>query len=271
MMEPFFQILSTLVVLTVMSSAALNDVKTREVPDWHWIVMGVLSIVTALGHSVPTAVGTALLTLYMCSHKVEGSSAAIVLCLSLTSFAIACMVDPSDCHLNVGIPAMFLLGLLFYVTGLLKGGADAKAFMSLSLAVPVYPGFQFLWEPVEPQAYLMSPSMAILLTALLITLVPMVLLFTVNVSRGYHGRGMATTYLLPIDVASRSHVWPVEDVVCDRVDRCPPSDDPGTYDRLRDAGICQVRVTPMIPFLLPMAAASVIVLILGNPFMMLFA
>lgn len=270
MVSQYVQILSVLVVLAVMSSAAFHDVRTREVPDWHWILLGVFSTVMALWHSVPTAIGTGLLTLYMCSSRVEGLIATMVLCLSLVSFAIACLTDASECHLNMGIPVLFLSGVLFYVTGLLKGGADAKAFMSLSLVVPAYPGFQLLWGPVYPQAYLMPPSLAVLLTALLLTLVPMAVLFVVNLSRGYRGKGIATTYVLPIDVAEESHVWPVEDIVNGIVTRRPPSDDPGTYIRLRDAGMDGVRVTPMIPFLLPMAVASTVVLVLGNPFMVLF-
>lgn len=270
MLSKLVQFIPIVLVLVVMASAAWHDVRTREVPDRHWTVLGVLSVVVTLWVSIPTAVGTGLLALYMCSRRVEGLLAALVLSASMVSFAVACLLDPSQCPVNIGIPAMFLLGMLFYITGLLKGGADAKAFMSLSLTVPVYPSMQLLWEPVYPQAFLMPPSMAVLLVALFMTLVPMAVLFILNLLRGYRGRGMATTYTLPLDVATESHVWPVEDVVDGMIRRCPPSEDPEVYDRLRGAGAVHVRVTPMIPFLLPMAVASVVVLILGNPFMVMF-
>lgn len=271
MVSKLFQFIPIVLVLVVMASAAVHDIRTREVPDGHWAVLGALSVVVSSGFSVPTAVGTGLLALYMCSRRVEGPLAVMVLSASMVSFAVACLMDPSQSHVNIGIPVMFLLGLLFYITGLLKGGADAKAFMSLSLAVPVYPSLQILWGPVYPQAYLMPPSMAVLLVALSLTLVPMIALFIINLFHGYRGRGMATTYTLPLDVASESHVWPVEDVTDGMIRRCPPSEDSGVYDRLRAAGAVRVRVTPMIPFLLPMAVASVVVLILGNPFMAMFA
>lgn len=258
------------VVIAVMTSAALHDHRTREVPDIHWSVLCVASVVIMLPDSPSASAGMALLSLYMLSPKVVGARAAVVLGTSLCMFATACVLDPGSASVYLGIPAMFLLSLAFYASGLLKGGADAKACMALSMAVPAYPGFQLLWQPVYPEAYLMPPSMAVLLTALAASLAPMVPILVRNIASGYRGRGMATTYVLPLEVATRSHVWILDDAVDGRLVTTGPSDDAERPSRLRAAGVDRVRVTPMIPFLVPLSLSTAIVLFLGNPFMTLF-
>ena len=72
---------------------------------------------------------------------------------------------------------------------------------------------------------------------------------------------------LPEDGA---HLWPLDRAEDGKVvPGTSPWDDDGAFRKLRDAGADRVWVTPMVPFVLPIAAAFAIVWIWGNPLFLL--
>jgi len=78
---------------------------------------------------------------------------------------------------------------------------------------------------------------------------------------------------MDVSKAERSHVWPLEDVADGDLVRIRiPDDDEieGIFSRLRDAGRTTVRVTPRIPFIIPIAAAAATVILIGNPLFLIF-
>jgi preflagellin peptidase FlaK len=147
-----------------------------------------------------------------------------------------------------------------YMSGALKGGADVKALVSLCMLYPVYPGFGgSVWVPVYPAAYVFNPVFSTLLIALVLSfafLIPVIA----------RGRKVSATYETEISDARRRHVWPVEDIQGGLRVPVRPQDDPGdVYSRLEEAGYDRVRVTPMVPFVLPITAAFIITILAGSP------
>lgn len=268
------------VTLAVLGSAAAGDIRTRTVSDLHWAATGLLGIMFWLVASwyqgakwehVAMAVGSGviLFDILWDSERSKAVSAAIygsVLVLFLVPYALS----PSDPLVQAGIaiPAFYFIYMLMYAAGLLRGGADAKCMISLTVAFPVYPEF---WhfpliavpEGVVPGVFVFSA--AVLFHALLFSLSGAAYIFLRNLRYGNIGERALHGYLMDIDEAERSHVWPMEDTDGETLFRIPIPEDPSeVYSRLRAHGEREIWVTPMIPFILPVFASVVFVGLAGN-------
>ena len=239
-------------VSVIMVSAAYQDVRSREVSDLHWLSMSVVAVVMCplrldgVVHVILGVVAVSMMSSYMLSDRISGIRAVSVLLL------------PTTIHL--------LLFLSLYYTGLLRGGADAKAMMSISMVSPFYPWSGVLWSSGPIDGILLNPPMAILIVALVLSLAWAIPTLIRSMSSGCLS---VSHHRMSIDEAEASFVWPTEDVVDGEVRRIRPSDDPMVYGRLREYGRNDVEVTPMIPFVLPITVSYVMVMILGNPLTML--
>ncbi len=256
--------------IIVMVSAAVFDVRDREIPDIHWMVLCLLAGVLAFirfdaGIAFLISVGIFLMAAFMFSERLEGMSSVFVLALSATAFVIG-YVRSEDITILV-ILAMSMFILVMYWAGLLKGGADAKALISLSLLLPVYPdGLGLLWGPSYPLGYVFNPVFSILLLSLVFSLTVVFYIWSKNSQAGSRG---LSSFPMRIETARGSFVWPVEDVIEGELVKLKGFENKDeVYDRLESNGFDTVRVTPMIPFLLPMAAATLIVVLLGSPLFM---
>ncbi len=269
--------LLTAFTAAVLISAGAWDVRIRHVPDWHWAAVSAAGIACAsmiwLGSAPDVsvaayAVSSAVLAAYMLSEKVPGAVA-----LPLAAAVVAGAYAETGCAALLGPPAAFAAFLCMYVSGLIRGGADAKALMSLSLAFPAYPaisGLPLYWAPSWPASLVLCLPVSVLSLAAMFTAAPMLLLGVCNAFRGTSGRGMFTEFVMPTDKARASFVWTLEDHMGGRVVRTAPSEDPGALDRLEEAGIRTVRATPMVPFVAFIAAGFLATAVLGNPLFALF-
>ncbi len=71
---------------------------------------------------------------------------------------------------------------------------------------------------------------------------------------------------MALSEAEGRFVWPLEDAVDGMVVECKVGDDPDArLDRLTSVGAETVRVTPMIPFIIPLTVSFFAVTVLGNP------
>lgn len=272
-MEGNLVIAWVIIPLAVMLSAAIHDARSREVPDWHWMALGVSGAVLGAlssdgfwGSRMLVAAGSLVLVAYMLDERISGVRAVPVVSSAVCMFVAAYALSPSDYTIGgLTVPVMFLLFYLMYRARLLRGGADAKCMMSLAIAFPVYPEWgpvPLVCSPSSPESVVLNPSVAILVVGLLMSLAS--LAWTVPRSLG-DGCGL-TSYRMPIAHARTGFVWPVERMEGGTRVRCGASDDKDRIlDDLEDAGFSDVAVTPMIPFVVPLAAAAYLVLLLGNP------
>lgn len=263
--------------LAVMVYASVCDVRTREVPDACWALIcvgGPASLVLCCPGPGSTfyLAGCLLLASYMLSPRLVGVMGAGVFVVSVAMFATGYALDPGGRLATAGlaVPAMFLLFLMMYRTGLLAGGADAKCMMSVAMALPLYPdaGPLTVWQPGYPEAYVLNPSVSVLVLALVLTLAWSLRILVRNVRDRHFGRGMLSSFRMDVDDAGGAFVWPVERVVDGRLVRtgpCSNGEVQEVLDGLRSAGIREVRVTPMVPFVLPLTVAAVLTAVFGNP------
>lgn len=259
-MVPWVSLVGSLVILTVLISASVHDVRTREVPDAHWVVSGAVALVMlasdrSCGVMPASALvaAAALFLFYMLSPYLVGIRAApvVVAACVLSGYAVL----EGDARGAV-VTGMFALCMLLYLTGILHGGADVKAVFVLTLAFPLFPDQAGL-----PSVLLLNPSLVILVVASVLTIASTVRVLARNIADGRVCPGMFSNYRVPLSEARGMFAWPVEDAVDGRVVPCRMGDDTGAVlDRLADAGATSVLVTPMIPFMVPVTVATVLVL-----------
>jgi preflagellin peptidase FlaK len=168
------------------------------------------------------------------------------------------------------IPLLILFFFLMYQFDVIKGGADAKALIALSLVFPVYPELAGLpaLELNDPAALTILPFPVLVLFngAILTLLVPVGMLLVNLVRRDLRFPLMLFGTRMTIGEAKKKHVWPMERVADGRVRTVlfPRSDEEADWDALREAGVDRPWVTPKVPFLIPLTLAVPFSLLLGN-------
>lgn len=169
--------------------------------------------------------------------------------------------------LLVSIPIAAGLAYLLYQTGLLFGGADAKALMALALLVPFHsglPGVPFLASPLTAFIF----PFAVFANALLVTLLYPPALLSINVLRGdlAFPESLVGTRL-DVDELDSAWAWPMERIEDGEIVRSYMPSRSATEveaEALREAGLERVWVTPKIPFMIPLAVGFVSAFLFGD-------
>ena len=156
-----------------------------------------------------------------------------------------------------------------YAVGIVRGGADAKCLMSLSVAIPSLP--EYLMEPngnvPDILMKVFSPSVSVLFLSSVLS-VAGVMVYCLIRNRGSFYPGSSHGYMMPVRDVRGSFVWPSEDIRDGVRTRCQiPDDDEveGICQKFEEAGEDEIYVTPMVPFILPMAVSLILVLLVGDP------
>ena len=262
-----------------MFMAARSDIRTREVPDVYWVLISTAgsaggAAVCILGGSPwweSLAVAFAqLLFMYsvLCETRIpyyllEG--AAVFLAGALMTYGSG---DPGT-EAGAASVLFCMFYHLLYGLGIVRGGADAKCLMALSIAIPSLP--EYLMAPNEHVPDILmkvfSPSVSVLFMSSVLS-VAGVMVYCLIRNRGSFFPGSTHGYMMPVGDVRGSFVWPSEDI-CDGVrTRCqiPDDDDVSEIcDRFEEAGEEEIYVTPMVPFILPMAVSLILVLLVGDP------
>ncbi|MEW5760938.1 MAG: A24 family peptidase C-terminal domain-containing protein [Candidatus Thermoplasmatota archaeon] len=164
---------------------------------------------------------------------------------------------------------MLFLSYFFYRTGLLQGGADAKALMSLSILVPFYP--HILSYPIIQLPEIMEltfPFALVILFNSVIILIFLPIFFIIyNISKMDIGLPMFYGYKVDIDSVKKRFIWLAEKIVDGkRIYVFFPSkeDTDEELEKLKKIGIKKVWVTPQIPFMLPMFIGFIVSFFIGN-------
>lgn len=268
-----------ILTMIVMSSAAISDWRTREVSDRHWSIIGGAGIAFHLSICITDEgvrwefLANALSGCFVLASFLWGTrDQGVVLCVSsiLLMTVSAVFGRGGEPALRGALATVFcILYYIMYLTGVLRGGADAKCLIALSLALPTYPS----WVMVDGSGVggtVMPVSLGSMILADLMVVVAGLSCFVAKARRtgdGFSFKG----YRMPVDEAENAFVWPVEDVVDGEV---RTTDIPGdedlkdVYGRLRAAGRRSVYVTPMVPFIVPLTIATSMSVTLGNPLLL---
>ncbi len=272
-------------VILLMISASRDDFRTREVSDMHWAAIGIIGLTGHLFTSHLTGnlsftMAASLLAgaLFLLSVLVESERISLTAgLLSLTIAIVSLLIADGNamatgCSISVLYCCLFVVG--FY-TGLIRGGADAKCLMAIALAFPVYSDFgSSLFSDVPAiLKTLFPPAVATLFLGSILSVVGCAVYCTyMNLQNQGLIRGFYRGYMMPAVMVPISFAWPAENIVGGERVRCgiPADEDVEEIcDRYRENGIYEMYVTPMMPFVVPLTAALVFVLVFGNPLFIL--
>ena len=267
------------VTLLVMLSASYFDWRYREVPDFHWWILGIcgLAFTSASFGSVGTELvmmlaGSALILLMiLLDVNVPAAADYIVLAIIAALFlypAVTSFDDPSVRRMLV-IPVCCLIFYLMFAFGILKGGADAKCLMAMAMMFQTCPQFgdlPLIALPAYNVQLVLSFPVAVLFHA---SLFSFAWLFWTILRKMYRKEDPVEMYTLSwyrmgIEDARKSHVWPKQDVVDGMIVNVNGVADEGAYDRLEAIGAKDVWVTPIIPFMIPIFLAVVMIFTIGS-------
>ncbi len=284
------------IAITIFAIASILDVRTRKVGNAYWIAMA--------------AIGLALLPVQISidERRWEYLLIAVPILAILSdvyleaapgttldkygptlkyAVAIAAVLmlgyywgdTPYFQHL-LAVPVMMLAVVAMYTLDIVRGGADAKALISLSVLFPFYPtitGIPLINAETEIATIVFPFAFTILVIAAVMVAVVIPLGFLVaNTAAGdlrfpnaLFGRRM------DVDKAWNSHVWLMERIEKgEHVIYTRPRRDEvlsRELNLLKVAGYSRVWVTPKIPFMVPMLASLVISAAIGNFLFLLFS
>ena len=304
-MAEYLSIIRLAIALALMSYAAVLDWRTRRVANWVWMLMGALGMAILAIDMLQTdnSIGITgdiapyflifipILAMYIepfreWGYEVKGIDMVTVM-LGLAGFAGALALISMEGFTRpvivlLTIPIMMFIFILFYHTGLIHGGADAKAFIVLAILFPVYPIIQnlpLIEYPVNiiENIQLTYPfTFLILMNAAIISvLVVSLSLFIKNLARGDRGfPEMFMGYMMDIHDIPKSFVWPMEKIIDGEhvlVLKPRRSDDvKAELAALKEQGLTRIWVNPKIPFIIPMLLGIIFSVVIGNLMVLFF-
>lgn len=281
---------ATVVLLVGFAVAAVTDWRTREIDDRLWLVVAVLggalqAVVLSPGGWIPVAVWL-VVAVFATQHFLPwdellfGDNAGLAGIVELVGYvAVGVGLVLSGLRWGVGpngVPyaaaAVYVSVLIargLFESGLLYGGADAKALMAAAVAVPI-DAAPWLVAPGGASGILSAYPFAVtvLMNGALVAVVVPIYLIARNASRGHwNGLRSFTGYPLDVEELPRRFVW-VADPTFRRDDSETSEDDQHERERIRDElrakGIRTIWVTPQIPFVVLLAVGAVLGAVVGN-------
>jgi len=225
--------------LFFLSLGSKEDLRTRTAKNWYWLGMGGTGLIFLASEMVVKGIPfvyflllpfLTLLYLYPFLEFTKGWKInlskglipeylfAFLLGISLLLTAWAGFLSDFEFFyfrlLAIGV-FIVIIYVLFY-TGLLFGGADAKAMMAITLMMPFYPdemSFPIL-APDEIHALIITYPLSVLFNALFLFLfAPLGYLFLNIKERNFQLPAMLFGYKVPLHKAKKKHVFLMEKVV----------------------------------------------------------
>jgi preflagellin peptidase FlaK len=281
--------------IIVLAYASVLDWRTRRVPNTYWIALSLVGLALIpiqllvdeadpkfLLIMVPILV--ILSDVYWGSEK-EGPLAKY---MPVAKYAVAVVAIVALAYLwgtdeyfqhFLAVPMMMLLIVVMYMLDVIRGGADAKALLSLSILFPFYPALgslPILHSDAPPADIIFPFSFIILITAAVVVVVlPLGFLAKNLVSRDLQFPLAFLGYRMEGAEIGKSHVWLMERIQDGRhvtSTRTRRDEDLGKeVEALSRAGYKRIWITPKIPFIAPMTASVILSAVLGNWLLHLFS
>jgi preflagellin peptidase FlaK len=276
------------VALAVCGLASYSDWKRREASDLHWIVLGLaglflLAFELATSHADPLyylflfPIGFIFIDFFWNRKEMfeDGVHPLPIVLYALSILTIGALIFLRGNEILTwqltAVIVMFAFFALLYWLNVIKGGADAKALIALSVLFPFYPiigNLPLIHIPTELATVVFPFSLLILFNAALLSIsVPVGLMLYNLAHRDIRFPAMIVGYKTTVDVAMKRFVWPMERAGGDKKLRYFPreeDDEKKALEELKQAGAERIWVTPKIPFLIPVTAAIVFSAVVGN-------
>jgi preflagellin peptidase FlaK len=291
-------VLRLLIGMVFFGFASYSDVKTRRVRNEVWMVLGLIGFLilgidllnqpdaTWVHYLIFIPAGILFYEVYIERDMIidEGFHfvplgfalyGAVVVVLALQGFLL--YQDPAQMELFLRlltIPAMIVVAHIFFQTSLLKGGADAKALMSLAVLVPFYPAF-YGFPVIELgslsgnfMSIVFPFSLVILMNSAILTVFAPLVFLAINARKGnLEFPQCLFGYKARLSGFPR-FAWLMERARDGRVEISVFPKRKGNREEeiqaLTDLGREEAWATPQLPFMVPMFFGILISFFLGN-------
>jgi len=273
----------------ILLSASISDWKTRSATDLHWILLGFIGI-SVLSVEMYLSETPALYYFFIIPIAIiffdifwdrkgifEDGINLIPLLLYLSGLIVLILLAVKFWNQIffwklMTIVIMFGIIILFYNLNIIKGGADAKALLALSIVFPHYPvigHFPIIDIPSAVNELLFPFSLLILFNAALLSIVVPIALFFYNLLQGDRRIPvMFFGYRVNIDDIKSKFVWPLEYFDGDAIKLTifPRSIDSLEIqlEEFKKRHIEKIWVTPKIPFMIPITISLLFSVVVGN-------
>jgi len=287
--------LGAVILLAGFGLAAVLDVRTREVPDSLWQVLGIAGavgggVVLAPEGWAPLAlwalvVGLALEHMFPWDAESSGRLGEWADPIELAAYlGVTILVGVAVVRLGLGgggVPPVavallvtVIIARVLFEAGVLYGGADAKALIIAGVLVPLFP-VPWIGIPANAQLFptYVPYAVDLLMDAAVLSAAIPVALALWNLRRGeFSVRSGFTTYTIPVDDLPRRYVWirdPAHPTDREEEEAIETSEQDREWRTraardLKARGVTRVRVGPQLPFIALMAGGALGALLLGN-------
>jgi len=282
----------------VLIASAISDLRTRRVPDRMWVLMGCACapfLFIEMGElggwddpfsflSLPSLAAGVVFIIYgypepseMAKGKFIDIAFALFYLLSIVGFVIAYVLGDRALVGKVGLSLVFMLVYYLLYTipiagaRLLHGGADAKCLIVLAAVFPwqvegllinIGPFYEAV-RNMPAIGLVFNPHLSTLLNAAVMTGAVLLIYLPVrNIVKGdISFPAMFTSYMMDVTKLKGRYVWVVVKEDGKNTKEDPVED---LISKLKRAGTKRVWVTPKVPFILSLALAFMVQMIVGN-------
>lgn len=279
--------------IIVLASASVLDWRTRRVPNAYWIALSLVGLALIPIQLLADEKDLKFLLimvpiLVILSDVYWGSEEGpLAKYMTVAKYAVAVVAIVALAYLwgtdryfqhFLAVPIMMLLIVAMYMLDVIRGGADAKALLSLSILFPFYPvlgSFPILHSDAASAEIIFPFSFVILITAAVVVVVlPLGFLAKNLASRDFQFPLAFLGYRMECAEIGKSHVWLMERILDGRhvtSTRTRRDEDlDKEVEALSEAGYKRIWVTPKIPFIVPMTASIILSAVIGNWLLRIF-
>ena len=274
--------------MLILGYASVLDWRTRRVGNLYWILLSIMAIVLlcarVLADDEPVEYLLILVPVLAVLADIygpfgESDGAARFVPLLLYGVAIGSTVYLAHMWIDniyfahlLTIPVMMIAIVVMYMLDIIRGGADAKALVAISVMFPFYPdiGSFPMIEAINAFAEVVFPfSFVVLVNAAIIVAFTPIAFAAKNLAAGEFEFPFGFLgYRLDAETAKSSKVWlmeRMEDGAHRRFTR-PQRDEEleEEVDKLMTAGHKRIWVTPKVPFIIPITLSLVFTTVVGN-------
>ena len=150
MMESVY-IIAAIITLLVLVSASVSDWKKREVSDIHWLILFIIGTAVLLirygSDPLPTSFAALMFILISADliwdrEPTLKSESLLITGIIMSATMVVRMAWGTDLvQAALTVFAVFFVMNFLYYTGIVRGGADAKCVIAISMVFPLYPAF----------------------------------------------------------------------------------------------------------------------------------
>lgn len=287
-------VLGLIFAFSLLAYCSVLDWRTRRVPNLYWIVLSLFGsailIIRVLVDEVDLAYLLVLVPILAILSDVyldtdgktmfERAAPFVKYGIAVVSIILLAYAWGDDTYFQhlLAIPGLMLIIVAFYITNIIRGGADAKALIALAIVFPFYPTFsEFpLIQPGATEIEIFFPfTLTVLVNAAIIACVlPLYFVFRNFAAHEFEFPQGLLGYKMNHDDIVGKHVWLMERFEDGRIVRyvSPKSNEDLAKEvgLLAKAGKTRIWVTPKVPFIVPISASVALSAVVGGLLFLVF-